>query len=237
VVEVEAANVALQEQLAGTCFELDEVHATLAQVLERESTAAEDHAGKTAASRAHIAELESKLAERQAVEQAARACVLELEAALKLNSESLSALGSELEYFKAAKMELERSHAAQCEASSHEIESLKLQLGDSEILKISAGDELVTARSEVEILMKARNEASAEADALKLQLNHAQSKLAALVERLSLSKADAGVCARAFVRACARLRACVLIQILRRKRPRITQRLQRARGRGASQRA
>ena len=189
--EVEAANIALQEQLAGTCFELDEVHATMAQVLERESAAAKYGAGKESALRAQIAELDSKLLESQTVEAAARACVLELEAALKFNMESLSARSEELEQFKGTTIELEHSLAAQSAASSHEMESLKLQLADSEISKISVSDELVTARCELEIVMKSRSQLSAELDTLQSQHSHAQSELASLAAQLSSAKSDA----------------------------------------------
>ena len=189
--EVEAANIALQEQLAGTCFELDEVHATMAQVLERESAAAKYGAGKESALRAQIAELDSKLLESQTVEAAARACVLELEAALKFNMESLSARSEELEQFKGTTIELEHSLAAQSAASSHEMESLKLQLADSEISKISVSDELVTARCELEIVMKSRSQLSAELDTLQSQHSRAQSELASLAAQLSSAKSDA----------------------------------------------
>jgi chromosome segregation ATPase len=185
--ESQAANVAAREQLAGTCFELDEVHATLTQVLERESASERAHSDQMAAARQLVHELESKLIESKTVEDAARNCVVELEAALRLNKESLSSRVEELELCRAKVAQLDRTVEEQAQA----VDSLKLQLADSEISKISASDELFTARSEVEVLMKAQDQLSAEADSLSSQLYSAQSEISALADQLSATTAEA----------------------------------------------
>ena len=184
---LEANNTALQEQLTGTCFELDEVHATLAQVIDRESASLTQHASQELEWRKQIYDSEARLLESKAVEEAARSCVLELEAALKSNKESLSARLVELEKCKSQVLELELTVGDQC----HELDSLKHHLADSEIAKISTSDELFTARSEVEVSMRTNSDLSAEAEALKSQLLDAQSQNASLAAELELSKAEA----------------------------------------------
>jgi chromosome segregation ATPase len=185
--QVEAANVALQEQLAGTCFELDEVHASLSQALEKESAAAADYSSKEAAWLKQTNELEAQLRESKAVEEAACNCVLELEAALKLNKESLTARCEELELSRRQVLEMEMRAAEQ----QQELDCLKHQLAESEISKISASDELITARSEVEVLMEVNNQLSGDVEALKSQISGAQSQISSLSEKLSSVAAEA----------------------------------------------
>jgi chromosome segregation ATPase len=112
---------------------------------------------------------------------------VELEAALRLNKESLSSRVEELELCRAKVAQLDRTVEEQAQA----VDSLKLQLADSEISKISASDELFTARSEVEVLMKAQDQLSAEADSLSSQLYSAQSEISALADQLSATTAEA----------------------------------------------
>jgi chromosome segregation ATPase len=185
--DAHAVNAALQQQLAGTCFELEEVHCSLTLALQRESFAAREHVSNTEASAMQLRDLKSQLSDSKAVEKAARSCVLELEAALRLNKESLSVRCEELEQCRAKIVQLEQTAAEQL----HELDTLKLQLADSEISKISTNDELVTARSEVEVLVKAKNHCSAEVDSLKLQLRDARAEISSLAEKLSSSAAEA----------------------------------------------
>lgn len=177
----------VRQQLTGTCFELEEVHATLSHALERECAAARDHANESSALQMQLHSLESKLLDSKAVEEAARRCVIELEAALRLNKESLSLRCEEVEQCRARVTQLDRAVAEQAQ----EMDGLKLQLADSEISKISANDELVTARSEVEVLTKAKNQLSSEIDSLKMQLREAQCEISSLADKLSSSAAEA----------------------------------------------
>lgn len=185
--EAQTVNVALQQQLAGTCFELEEVHSTLALALERESAAASDYDNKLSAMLMELRDLESKLHESKAVEKAARSCVVEMEAALRLNKDSLSFRCEELEQCRAKILQLDRL----VEEQAQEVDALKLQLADNEISKISANDELVTARSEVQVLTKAKSQLSAEIDALKSQLRDSQIEMSSLADKLSSSAAEA----------------------------------------------
>jgi chromosome segregation ATPase len=184
---VQGCNAALQEQLAGTCFELEEVHAALGQTAERERAAVDEYAVKELEFRLLIGEYEARLSENKTVEEAASNCVLELQAALKLNKESLSARAAEVEKYRGQIAELEDAVARQC----CEIEALKHELADCEISKISANDELVSARNEVAVLTESRQQSQAALEALKTKMQDAQSEIESLNLELSFAKAEA----------------------------------------------